>query len=57
LDLATGAASLIGAIGTSQTSDSLAIRDITVDTVPEPGTIIALLSGAAAIAARRRRKS
>ena len=54
--LATGMATLIGGIGTSQTSDSLAIRDIALVPVPEPGTFIALGLGLGAIVLRPRNR-
>lgn len=54
INLATGAATMVGGIGLSETSDSLAIRDIAV--VPEPGTVAAIGLGLAALALRRRKK-
>lgn len=54
VNLATGAVTLVGAIGNSQTSDSLAIRDIAA--VPEPATLAALALGALGLARRKARK-
>lgn len=56
INLGTGMATAIGKIGNSQSSDSLAIRDIAVNPVPEPATLAVLGIGAAALL-RRRRKS
>lgn len=53
VNLGTGAASLVGTIGMSQSPESLAIRDIAV--VPEPGTIAALGLGALLLIRRRRK--
>ena len=55
VNLGTGAASFVGSIGGEQTSDSLAIRDIAVQAVPEPTTMAALGLGAAAILRRRKK--
>lgn len=55
INLATGAATFTGAIGGEQTSDSLAIRDIAVQAVPEPTTMVALGLGAAALLRRRKK--
>jgi hypothetical protein len=52
VNLGTGAASLVGTIGVSQSPESLAIRDIAA--VPEPGTFVALGLGALALLRRRR---
>lgn len=55
VNLMTGAATMVGSIGMSQSSDSLAIRDIAVNPVPEPATMIALGAGALALLRRRAR--
>jgi len=55
INLGTGMATAIGQIGNSQSSDSLAIRDIAVNPVPEPATLAALGIGAAALLRRRRK--
>lgn len=53
VNLTTGAAMMLGNIGMASTSDSIAIRDITIMPVPEPATMAALaLSG---LLIRRRR--
>jgi hypothetical protein len=57
IDLATGALSLGGYIGSAQSNNSVAIRGITVESVPEPATMGLLALAASALAARRRRKS
>lgn len=54
INLATGMATDIGGIGMNQSGDSLAIRDLAVMPVPEPGTMIALGLGFAAMLKRRR---
>lgn len=46
VNLTTGAATMLGNIGMASTSDSIAIRDITMMPVPEPATMIVMaLSG------------
>ena len=46
VNLTTGAATMLGNIGMASTSDSIAIRDITIMPVPEPATMIVMaLSG------------
>lgn len=55
INLGTGMATAIGPIGNSQSSDSLAIRDIAVNPVPEPATMAALGIGVAALLRRRRK--
>lgn len=55
INLGTGMATAIGQIGNSQTSDSLAIRDIAVTPVPEPATMAVLGLGVAAMLRRRRK--
>ncbi len=54
INLSTGLATDLGMIGRDQTSDSLAIRDIAINPVPEPGTLLALGAGLATLARRRR---
>lgn len=56
INLATGSATSVGMIGSEQTSDSMAIRDIAVTPVPEPATLTALAVGLAAILRRRNAK-
>lgn len=55
VNLATGAANLVGGISFAQGSDSLAIRDIAA--VPEPGTIAAIGLGLGFLTLRRRRRA
>ncbi len=55
INLATGAATFIGDISDNQTSDSLAIRDISVQPVPEPASMIALALGAGAMLRRKKK--
>lgn len=55
INLGTGMATAIGQIGNSQSSDSLAIRDMAVNPVPEPATMAALGIGALALIRRRRK--
>ncbi|MBS1705700.1 MAG: DUF4394 domain-containing protein [Armatimonadetes bacterium] len=54
INLSTGAASVMGSIGSAQTSDSIAVRDIAVQTVPEPATMAALVCGIGALLRRKR---
>lgn len=55
IDLGTGLATSIGVIGNSQSSDSLAIRDIALTPVPEPATMAVLGIGVAALLRRKRK--
>ncbi|MEQ1823056.1 MAG: DUF4394 domain-containing protein [Fimbriimonadaceae bacterium] len=54
INLSTGASTAIGTIGSSQSSETLAIRDITA-AVPEPGTMAALALGIGAFLRRRKK--
>ncbi len=54
INLVTGAATVVGNIGLEQTSDSVAVRDIAINPVPEPATMTAIAIGLAAIAKRKR---
>ena len=53
VNLTTGAAMMLGNIGMASTSDSIAIRDITIMPVPEPTTMAALALGGLLIRRRR----
>ncbi len=55
INLMTGMATDLGVIGANQSTDPLAIRDIAVAPVPEPGTLAAL--GAGLLVTIRRRKA
>jgi len=54
INLMTGMATDIGVIGSNQSTDPLAIRDIAVAPVPEPGTLAALGAGLLTIIRRRK---
>jgi hypothetical protein len=56
IDLTTGAATALGVIGQNQSSDSLAVRDIAVTPVPEPGTMAALAIGLLSLRRRNRKR-
>jgi len=56
IDLMTGVLNLGGYIGSAQSNNSVAIRGLTVETVPEPATMGLLALAASGIAARRRLK-
>lgn len=56
IDLANGNTSLLGSITFNQSSDVVAVRDIALEPVPEPATMAIFGLGAAALAARRRKK-
>lgn len=53
VNLVSGAATKIGGIGSNQTGDVLAIRDIAITPVPEPASIAIVGVGAAALLRRR----
>lgn len=54
INLMTGMATDLGVIGSNQSTDPLAIRDIAVAPVPEPGTLAALGAGLLTIIRRRK---
>ncbi|QYK52058.1 MAG: DUF4394 domain-containing protein [Fimbriimonadaceae bacterium] len=56
VNLNTGAVTLLGSIGSEQTGDSVAIRGIAVESVPEPASMLALGAGIAALMARKKKK-
>lgn len=55
INLTSGSATALGVIGNSQSSDSLAIRDLAVNAVPEPATMAAIGIGIAALLRRKRK--
>lgn len=57
IDVATGAVSFSGYIGSAQSNNSVALRGIAVEAVPEPMSMGILALAAAGIAARRRKRN